>query len=287
MLLDCYNGILAFPGLRTKPESLSIRGRILRGTSWRTKTSVSGQPWGVCCLGFTTRPSTGHWVFRFLEALQLGIDKRRENWGTSWTPAFLLPSWTDSVPCSTPCSYHHALPLIRFYSQFGWLSPALLSPEQAANRSTHSMKSTLLAAAGQTQHEPGESRQTRTSQKVRSTLYSRDDVWPSLFLQRDILVDVSTGWRPLTSQARGAKQPLPEPFFCSPVITQDDLNMVQMLYRQKQLHRLKPANHRLTRRLSLTTLMNKVKTPLLPRHLLFQANHRKMKFPFELHQPSG
>ena len=44
--------------LPTKPESLSIQGRILRGISWRTKTSVSGQPWGVCCLGFTARPST-------------------------------------------------------------------------------------------------------------------------------------------------------------------------------------------------------------------------------------
>ena len=32
--------------LRTKPESLSIQGHILRGISWRTKTSVSGQPWG-------------------------------------------------------------------------------------------------------------------------------------------------------------------------------------------------------------------------------------------------
>ena len=42
-------------------------------------------------------------------------------------------------------------------------------------------------------------------------------------------MDVSTGWRPLTSQARGAKQPLPEPTFSSPPITQDDLSMVQML----------------------------------------------------------
>ena len=42
-------------------------------------------------------------------------------------------------------------------------------------------------------------------------------------------MDVSAGWRPFTSQARGAKQPRPEPTFCSPVITQDVLNMVQML----------------------------------------------------------
>ena len=52
--------------LRTKPDSLSIQGHILRGISWRTKASVSGQPWGVCCLGITTRPSAKHWVFPFL-----------------------------------------------------------------------------------------------------------------------------------------------------------------------------------------------------------------------------
>ena len=45
--------------LRSKPEALSIQGHILRGISWRTKTSVSGQPRGVCCLGVTS-PSTGH-----------------------------------------------------------------------------------------------------------------------------------------------------------------------------------------------------------------------------------
>ena len=43
--------------LRTKPSSISLQGHILRGISWRTKTSVSGQPWGVCCLGISTRPS--------------------------------------------------------------------------------------------------------------------------------------------------------------------------------------------------------------------------------------
>lgn len=45
-------------------------------------------------------------------------------------------------------------------------------------------------------------------------------------------MDVSAGWGPFTSQARGAKQPLPEHSFCSPVIPQDDLNMVQMLPRK-------------------------------------------------------
>ena len=168
----------------TKPESLTIQGHILRGISWRAKASVSGQPWGVLPRASQLPPPQGIGYFASLKLY-------------SW--AF----WTDSVPFSTPCSYHHALALIRFYGHCCWLSPALLSPEQAANLSTHSMKSTLLAAAGQLNMNL-ENRAKQAHHKKSVQLYSRDDVWPSLFLQRDILVDVSTGWRPLTSQARGA-----------------------------------------------------------------------------------
>ncbi len=134
--------------LRTKPESLSIQGHILRGISWRTKTSVSGQPWGVCCLGITTRPSVQYWAFRFLEAIQIGIDKSRTHWGPQWSPDFLFPSWTDSIPFSSPCSYHHALALIRFYTQCSWLEPALLTPEEARHLSTHSTSSTAHGGGG-------------------------------------------------------------------------------------------------------------------------------------------
>ena len=90
------------------------------------------------------------------------------------------------------------------------------------------MKSTLLTAAGQLNLNL-ESRAKQGHRKKSVQLYSRGNVWPSLFLQRDILVDVSTGWRPLTSPARGAKQPLPEPQFFSPIIIKDGLNMLQML----------------------------------------------------------
>ena len=46
-------------------------------------------------------------------------------------------------------------------------------------------------------------------------------------------MDISTGWRPLTSQSRGAKQPLPEPPFHTPPITQADLQLIQMLPPKK------------------------------------------------------
>ena len=52
---------LRFPDLlRSKPSTISVHSYILRGVSWRTKTSVSGQPWGVCCLGIVTTRSVQH-----------------------------------------------------------------------------------------------------------------------------------------------------------------------------------------------------------------------------------
>ena len=213
--------------LRTKPQSLSLQGFILRGISWRTKTSVSGQPWGVCCLGFSTRPSKEHWINKFLQVIASGLEISQAHWGSNWEPDFLLPSWTDTVPFSSPCTYHHGLALIRYYAQCLWLREPILSPDQARDLSTHSMKSTLLAAAGQLNLNV-EHRAKQGHHKQSVQLYSRDDVWPSLFLQRDILTEVSTGWRPLTSQARGAKQPLPEPDFDSPPITEDDIRLLQM-----------------------------------------------------------
>ena len=121
------------------------------------------------------------------------------------------------------------MPLHSFaYTQCNWIQPPLLSAEEAKHLSTHSMKSTMLAAAGQLNMNL-EQRAKQGHHKKSVQLYSRDDVWPSLFLQRGILVDISTGWRPLTSQSRGAKQPLPEPPFHTPPITQADLQLIQML----------------------------------------------------------
>ena len=137
-------------------------------------------------------------MFRFREAIDIGITKSREHWGPQWSPDFLFPSWTDSIPFSSPCSYHHALALIRSYSRCNWITPALLTSEEAKHLSTHSMKSTLLAAAGQLNLNL-EQRAKQGHHKKSVQLYSRDDVWPSLFLQRDILVDISTGWRQWTS----------------------------------------------------------------------------------------
>ena len=46
---------------------------------------------------------------------------------------------------------------------------------------------------------------------------------------RSLLTDFGCNRRTLTSQSRGAKQPLPEPPFLAPPITPADLQLLQML----------------------------------------------------------
>ena len=139
----------------------------------------------------------------------------------------------DQISCFHPgLTRYHSLALIRFFSQCLWLKPPILTPDQALCLSTHSMKSTLLAAAGQLNLNI-EQRAKQGHHKQSVQLYSRDDVWPSLFLQRDILIEIGSGWRPLTSQARGAKHRPPEPIFFSPPITEKDLQSLQMITRSK------------------------------------------------------
>ena len=104
--------------LRTKPGTISIQSHILRGISWRTKTSVSGQPWGVCCLGIVARPSVKHWVFRFLEAIQIGIDKSRNHWGPHHLIAYFPHGLTQS---HSP----HLVPIIMLWLPFDAIPNAI------------------------------------------------------------------------------------------------------------------------------------------------------------------
>ena len=158
--------------LRTK-ESLSVQGHILRGISWRTKTSVSGQPWGVCCLSLTTRPSEKHWVFPFLEAIQIGLTKYSGvNIGT-----LISFSLRGRIPFLSPLHVRiiMLLHLFVFIPNATGCNHLLLSAEEAKHLSTHSMKSTMLAAAGQLNMNL-EQRAKQGHHKKSVQLYSREDV---------------------------------------------------------------------------------------------------------------
>ena len=86
-----------------------------------------------------------------------------------------------------------------------------MAPEKARSYSLHSMKATVLSWARQcdlgseVRGEQGHHRQSANGHSVR--LYSRDDVWGALKVQRTVVQHLALGWRPLTPQARGAQAP--------------------------------------------------------------------------------
>ena len=74
------------------------------------------------------------------------------------------------------------------------------------------MKSTLLACAAQLKLSE-EHRMLQGHHRSSARLYSRNDTFGSMHLQRCITEAVCSGFRPQRSMARGAQAPLPEPAF--------------------------------------------------------------------------
>ncbi len=128
---------------------------------------------------------------------------------------------------------------------------------------------TLLAAAGQLNLNL-ESRAKQAHHKKAVQLYSRDDVWPSLFLQRDILVDISSGLRPFTSQARGPRRSSIIPN----AATQSNLYQPHRLWHRKTLQQL-----------LLKTPMNRAKMIHLPHPLLTPVAPPKKSVQLLQHHP--
>ena len=68
------------------------------------------------------------------------------------------------------------------------------------------MKSTVLAVAAQL-HLPKEDRLSQGHHRDSAKLYSRNDTFASLHVQRHISTQVAQGWRPQRSMARGGAAP--------------------------------------------------------------------------------
>ena len=83
---------------------------------------------------------------------------------------------------------------------------------EAAELTLRSMKSTMLANATQILMAKGR-RLTQGHHRDSALLYSRNDTFGSLHVQRTVAEAVADGFRPERSRARGAEAPLPEPPF--------------------------------------------------------------------------
>ena len=92
------------------------------------------------------------------------------------------------------------------------MGESALSCHEARELTLYSMKSTMLAATAQL----AVSREDRLAQGHRrefARLYSRNNAFDSLRVQRRLAAQVAHGWKPSRSMARGGSAPLPEPPF--------------------------------------------------------------------------
>ena len=87
-----------------------------------------------------------------------------------------------------------------------------LAPYEARELTLHSMKSKMLAAAAQLAI-PREERLAQGHHRDSAKLYFRNDTYDSMRVQRRLALQLSQGWRPNRSMARGGSAPLPEPPF--------------------------------------------------------------------------
>ena len=120
---------------------------------------------------------------------------------------------SHEVSGCAPASYLRTLLHLRWLAQHSaLLGPAALLPQEAQQITLHSMKSTLLACAAQMKMSE-EHRMLQGHHRSSARLYSRNDAFGSLHLQRTATEAICNGFRLQRSMSRGAQAPLPEPPF--------------------------------------------------------------------------
>ena len=179
------------------------------------------------------RDTASAWTITWLSHVQDSLLKTRESLGVETEPDFLIPTpriWDSPnvAVFNTPLQYHQALTLLRWLVQTPWRSP-LLTANEASVFTLHSLKVSLLSASAQLRL-PEESRRLQGHHKLSSVqLYSRDDTIQSLWLQRQIAIQIQLGWRPPRPQAWGSQPHTIEPAFsvpAKPIQEQLQLNFV-------------------------------------------------------------
>ena len=144
--------VLAFSGLRfsdmqrTCTKSLHWSGSVLRGTCWRTKTSRTGQPFGLIAKGFLSMS-----LFKFLVTL----DQILAEHGTG-SEDFLIPGCERHgirLPIQ-PMSYAEALFFVRHYLRLPWRTTTVSLGGDVRSFTVHGLKSTLLSWGRLHRHMP-------------------------------------------------------------------------------------------------------------------------------------
>ncbi|CAE7236031.1 unnamed protein product [Symbiodinium sp. CCMP2592] len=218
-LLLCIWGSLRWgDALWVPPRRLHYQPQAsaLVGTCLRTKTTKRGMPFGILASGLLGSASAS-WALRFLSILsQCAADTMRLSPGRTldFVPATLSGSEARPV-MGGPLKRDKMVLWLRGLLLRHWHLHSTSPPPAAFGLvAAHSLKCTLLAWGRQLGSESelrriqGHHRLSGSDKSV--SLYSRDDIIPMLRFQRQLVLALRSGFRPLQPVARGLDEPLPD-----------------------------------------------------------------------------
>ena len=212
LLLLLWSGLRFGDVQRSHLGTWQLDGLALRGLTWRSKTSNSATPFGICISGLLSK-GTLSWIHRYLQTLDTLYCKLKINEVDFAIPSFggtASPMWP---PQAMP--YGEALYFLRYYMTLPWSSAATAQSLTSDHYTIHGLKCTLLSWACQLGLSEEDRRQHGKHKPAQQSvaLYSRDDVVGSLRLQQQLIDKICGGWRPCTPLARGGQQPIQDPVF--------------------------------------------------------------------------
>lgn len=212
LLLLLWSGLRFGDIQRSCLETWQLDSAALRGLTWRSKTSNSATPFGICVCGLLSK-GTLAWIHRYLQTLDTIYSQLH-----SREIDFAIPSFggTNSVLWPPQAmAYGEALYFLRYYMTLPWSSASATQKLSSDHYTIHGLKCTLLSWACQLGLSEEDRRQHGKHKPAQQSvaLYSRDDVVGSLRLQQNLIDRICQGWRPCTPLARGGQQPIKEPSF--------------------------------------------------------------------------
>ena len=206
VLTSCWSSLRLSDSQHISWSSIQAGSWCTRGTSYRTKVSRRGVPFGLLNEGFYSagRSFACTWVARYLRLLGEEWDALEASFG-SVTPDCLF--FSSAAGEFQPLTYGEVLNQLR-----GLLVSIGLSTEEAGTFTVHSMKVCLLSVMAQRGFRVSrrEAQGHHKSSSQSAKLYSRDDVWPALAAQKSLMRSISQGWWPSTPLARGGRHPVPQ-----------------------------------------------------------------------------
>ncbi|CAE7611146.1 unnamed protein product [Symbiodinium sp. CCMP2592] len=200
LLVMIWGSLRFSDAMHVKWGSLLYEQEVGRGISFRTKTSERGAPFGVVGVGLI-----GPWFSSWLALLKNEWGRIGNVAGHVEPDALLFHSSDDEL--FVPMTYGEGLATLR-HLLWQWNK---LSKAQVENFTLHSCKTTLLSWANQLCISEARRAVQGHHRHSSARLYSRDDVFGALTLQKELLLAIRQGWRPLCPQHRGGQVPLHEP----------------------------------------------------------------------------